>query len=157
MGDRTYVEITIHKYYYNQLLSESFAGDEKKLEEEVGADDIDEGDDLVHFQCHEVNYATWDSLENLLREHNIEFNKLWAAGGDYEAGESWTRNVNGKYMEHELSDKGIAIQTYTNSLVANLDNPEKLKELILKMDAEVNPFEIKPLTQPQSIDFIKNA
>lgn len=157
MGDRTYVEIIIHKHYYDLLLNGTFSGDAYKLGDAFNADDIEFEDDLVKFQCYEVNYATWDTLENLLSERKIEYDKMWAAGGDYEAGESWTRVINGEYVEHELTDTGLAIKEHNDTLLANLDNPEKIKELILKLDKVVNPFKVEPLGLPQSIDFIKNA
>ena len=73
MGDRTYVKITIHTDYMDKLLAKY--GSEEKLRQEVDADEIiaDEG----AFEASEVNYANWDTLENLLKEEEIELEESY--------------------------------------------------------------------------------
>jgi len=154
MGDRTFCEIRINKHYYEQLKN-SITEDDPKLEETY--DEIDEEDgDTVRLYDYEANYGCMEQLESLLHDRKIEYDKRWEAGGDYPAGEEYARKVNGEYKIKDISDGGMAILEELKLALAETD-PIKREALINKRIKELEPFEVTPLTMPQSIDFIKNA
>ncbi len=152
MGDRAYTSITINKYYYDQLKHEF--GGEKKLEEEVCVERIELEDDSAEFVDGDANYGMMERLENILQERKIEYNKRWENGGDYGAGEEYARNVNGEYKTHNIYDVGGEVLTALKEL-KELKDPELRDLLLTSKIKDLEPFEVTPLLQPQSIDFIK--
>lgn len=139
MGDRTYVKITIHTDYMDKLLAKY--GSEEKLRQEVDADGIfaDEG----AFEASEVNYANWDTLENLLKEEEIEFNKEWGPGCEYSEGEAYYRKVGKEFKFVELYSSSIKLADELEKIL-NSKNP--LKEAKKKLK-ELRPFKIEPLAR----------
>jgi len=154
MGDRTYCEIRVNKYYYEQLKN-SLTEDDPKLEETYEDMDEEDGDTIRMYDC-EANYGQMEQLESLLHDRKIEYDKRWEAGGDYPSGEEYARKVNGEYSIQEISDGGIAVLEELKLVLTETD-PVKREALINKRIKELEPFEVTPLTMPQSIDFIKNA
>jgi len=147
MGDRTYTAITINKYHYDRI---------KDQIDDNSYEDLELEEDQVKFTDCEANYGTMEALENVLQETKTEYDKRWEAGGEYCAGEEFARKVNGEYMIQEISDEGAAVITELKLILAETD-PIKREALLNKRLKELEPFEVKPLAAPQSIDFIKNA
>lgn len=103
MGDRTTVSITVRKTDYERLLAKE--GDsETTFLHAIGADSIDDDGDWKTTWCHEVNYADWDDLQDILKENLIPYDKTWDAGDDYSAGESYVRFVNAEMRELEFHE-----------------------------------------------------
>jgi len=147
MGDRTYCTFTINKHYYEQNKEAFDAMDNDEIE--------DEGEEVI-FTDYEANYGSMESYENFCHEHQIEYDKHWEAGGEYGAGSEYARIVNGEYKLHDLYVDGEAVLNELKAVMAEKD-PVKREALLEKKIRELEPFEVKPLKAPQSIDFIKNA
>lgn len=153
MGDRTTVEISIRKIDYNNLIKnrkEDFAA--KHGIDEINSDIRPE---LVTFLGYEINYGEWDSLEGFLKDNNIEYDKSWGAGCEYQAGQSWYRIIDGGGSEFELYEGQEIIRDFTEKLKESLDDPDNLKKLILEKYEAYHPFKIRPLDEPNSVNFMK--
>jgi len=142
MGDRTNVTITVRKKDYERLLVEKSEND-ATFREAVGADEIDYGGDWVNLRGYEINYADWDALQDLLKEHLIPYDKSWDAGGGYSAGESYVRLVDGEMKELEFYE-------YESKLVEFLkevkDLPaDKIKERVQEEYKRQFPWAIEKL------------
>ncbi len=142
MGDRTCVTITVRKVDYERLLAKS-GENEANFKKAMGADTIDNDGDWIVIRGYEINYADWDELQGLLEENLISYDKTWEAGGDYTAGESYVRLVDGKMQELEFYD-------YESKLVEFLkdvkDLPaDKIKEKVLEEYKNQFPWEIEKL------------
>jgi hypothetical protein len=103
MGDRTTVSITVRKKDYERLLAKERESATTFIHA-IGADSIDDDGDRISIWCHEVNYADWDNLQDILKENLIPYDKTWDAGDDYSAGESYVRLVNGEMRELEFNE-----------------------------------------------------
>ncbi len=160
MGDRTYCTITINKHYYNQLEQEF--GGEDKFVEETYIQGVNKDKDSETVECYDdqANYGSMEKLESTLQEKEIEYDKRWEAGGDYGAGEEFARKVNGVYMTHDISDEGVEVLQHHKNIKEILDQGGTLEDVRKHVEDHITllePFEVTPLTMPQSIDFIKNA
>ena len=108
MGDRTTVSITVRRKDYECLLAKE--GEcEATFRHAIGADSIDDDGDWISIRCHEVNYADWDDLQDILKENLIPYDKTWDAGDSYSAGESYVRFVNGEMRELEFQEDEIKL------------------------------------------------
>ena len=160
MGDRTYTSYNFHKYHLKKMMVDLNAKDEKDLADNLCSEDVEIEGDEVKIYDYEANYGSIESLESYLQSNHIEYDKRWEAGGDYEAGDEFARNVNGEYKVHELSDKGFEVLTHLKEFQETIDQNctfEELKKNIKDKLNLIEPFEITPLKLPNSIDFIKNA
>ncbi len=142
MGDRTCVTITVRKVDYERLLAKS-GENEANFKKAMGADTIDNDGDWIVIRGYEINYADWDELQGLLKKNLISYDKTWEAGGDYTAGESYVRLVDGKMQELEFYE-------YESKLVEFLkdvkDLPaDKIKEKVLEEYKNQFPWEIEKL------------
>jgi len=148
MGDRTYAEITINKYYYEQ---------HKEEIEKIGYhDEIREDcEDEATLVCYEANYGHMEPVEDFLKENHIEYDLRWESGGDYGAGNQYARIVNGEYKIHDIYDDGSAVLDELKNIL-NEKDPTKREALLKKRIKDLEPFEITPLKAPNSIDFIKS-
>lgn len=88
MGDRTWTGIT----FSGKLNREVAEGLVVELEgqhcqsesgREITIDDLLNHNQLWDDEC---NYASMEGVEGYCREHGVSYLKVWAAGGDYEAG-----------------------------------------------------------------------
>lgn len=115
MGDRTTVSITVRKKDYERLLAKEGQNDSSFLHA-IGADAVDDDGDWISFRCHEVNYADWDDLQDILKENLIPYDKTWDAGDDYTAGESYVRLVNGEMRELEFHEEEMKLVEFLKDL-----------------------------------------
>lgn len=151
MGDRTYAEVRINKYYYER---------HKEKIDEMGYDEAEEIEDEVTIKDYEANYGSLEALESFCQENNIEYDRRWEAGGDYGPGEEYARIVDGELVVHELSDEGAAILNEHKETLEIITTGGTLEDVKKHLEKKINllePFEVTPLKAPQSIDFIKNA
>lgn len=153
MGDRTYTTVTIHKASYKQLLGR-YGGDKEVLCKELDIDEVEDEmeDTLVFLSCEEANYGEMETLEKLLRASKIEYDKEWERGDEYEAGELFCRNINGKM---ESFERYVTNKALCETLIVLRDmKPEEREAFIHKTIKEVMPFEPTPLKAPNSVHFI---
>lgn len=152
MGDRTYVNIKIKAYDFDKH-EDFFRSDE------VGADGIDRHGKIVEMYSYEVNYAEWGELEDFLIEEEIEYDKYWADGGDYESGNQYARKIRKEYCIHEIYGTQESILSVLKELQEAFDkDPKKGKSLLKKKIKEIDaPFEIRDLGEENSLKFIKEA
>ena len=152
MGDRTYASIKISKYDYHRH--------KKELDKIAKGQylDVDLQEDTVEFIDDQANYGELPILNDFLLENCIEYNKRWEAGGDYEAGEEFARNVQGEYKIHDISDTGVKVLQVHLDIMEIIEGTggdiEKVKEYVEKHLNLLQPFEITPLHKPNSINFI---
>jgi hypothetical protein len=115
----------------------------------------DMGDGLVNLTGEDINYAEWEILESFLRDRKIEFDKDWASGGDYEAGNSYARLIKGKYKEYEIYSTQVSILETLLDIKEKLeDDPVKALKDIKKQIKSLHPFDADPLYKPNSKKFI---
>lgn len=155
MGDRTHTEVTVHKLVYKQLLSR-YGGDESKLQNDLGIDETthDENTDDVFLICYEANYGEMETLEKLLWASKFDYDKEWANGGEYTAGEKFCRNINGEMQSFEVyDDQKLLLNTLLE--LRDLSPVEMMKVMETKIK-ELQPFKPEPLKAPNSLDFIMN-
>jgi hypothetical protein len=153
MGDRTHTEVTVHKLVYKQLLSK-YNGDENKLHDDLGLDEIvtDHTSDETKLVCYEANYGEMEALEKLLRNSKFEYDKEWANGGEYTAGEKFCRNINGEMQSFEVYSNQ---QLLLNTLLELRDlSPVEMMKVMENKIKELQPFKPEPLKAPNSLDFI---
>ena len=84
MGDRTTVELTLRKKDYEQIKNELWFEEA----EELGV--AHEGEELILFVHHEVNYGELDWLIEL-ESRGIPHDQEWGPGGGYTAGKRTCR------------------------------------------------------------------
>jgi len=108
MGDRTTVELNVKKADYDR--DETL---QRLIEENDGElcwKNIHEGrpgiyEEVMSWVFEDVNYAelrcSTPTLEEYLLENNIEYDKSWAAGGDYPEGNEVGRLIDGQYLTDE--------------------------------------------------------
>jgi hypothetical protein len=155
MGDRTRTEIIISLKNYNDLMI--FYKDEEELKEEMDIDDIsDHEDGGVSFTQWECNYATWDKLENLLKQKLIPFDKNWDSGGDYEGGRFYCRYEEGEEMSFSIYNDTTALAEFLKELMPHINDPKKIKRMILKEKKNRLPFDPDDLNTPNSVKFIES-
>lgn len=158
MGDRTTVNYTFRKSDLVSIIGGLDKEKIKKFEEKMGADSIDVNENTIDLEAYEVNYATWTVVEEMIAEHNLEYDGWWAAGGDYGAGTRTGRIINGMLNEYETYEMNDSLEFHLEEIVKKASEgvpsdeivkycEEKLKELI--------PFKPKSLEEPNSIQFIK--
>ena len=152
MGDRTYVTIQIRKSDYKSILKNHFENSTKKFNEKFSPTST-EIKDIVTLGAEECNYAEWSELENFLSEHRIEFDKWWAAGGNYEEGNAYGRNVEGEFRVIEIEKTEDSVLEFIKVLRAEKDPKEVLK-IIDTVYKKISPFEILELNRPNSAEFI---
>ena len=141
MGDRTYAAVTINRHYYDQ---------NKSVIDEMGYELADKSEETVTFADDQSNYGNMDDIENFCQEHNIEYDKRWQAGDNYEAGEEHARIVKGILNVHTMSDSGFIVLQELKTILAETD-PIKREALLKKKVKEHEPFEVTPLKGPNSI------
>ena len=154
MGDRTYAELTIHKFHYQQ--------NKKELEATGYHDEVrDDNDETVTFVCYEANYGHMEGLESECQERNIEYNLRWENCGDYNAGEEFFRIVDGEHKVHSIYDTQeetlTALKKVAEIVVKDGATLDEVAKHLTDKIKELEPFEVKPLRGPNSIDFIRNA
>ena len=149
MGDRTYCTTTINIYYYKQFKTELDALAKAQYYE------VEKEDELVNFNDDQANYGDMPEIVSFLSEREIEYDKRWESGGDYSAGSEYAREVKGIYTKCDIYEGGEDLINNLKELLAcNTNERENLIKIKLK---HLEPFEVTPLSMPQSIDFIKNA
>jgi len=146
MGDRATTTITIRTSDFKRIFTPQFEADHY-------VNQVETIDALTHLTQDECNYAEWESLQNLLAEKNIEYDKDWGPGSEYSAGCAHARLVKGKMriVEFYEADKGLL--RFLDDL-KKISDPNKLKQAV---DAEYKrqyPFEITPLNRPVSVKAI---
>ena len=163
MGDRTFMSIQISEYNWNNLLKKDFNNDEGKFEEEFGIDEVEIDGGIVTFRENEANYGNNDSLEGYLSENNIEYDKFWADGGDYESGEESCRMVKGEWRSIEVSKSQESEQNLIGQFKKLLDqnNLDEVKKIIEEKYKQWFPFEITPIETTKntsnSVRFIEDS
>lgn len=158
MGDRTTVRITITESNYKKLLERDFNSDPEKFSGEVYSDDRNDfkneetGVNLVEFTGHDMNYGDWRDLEGILKDNLIEYDKSWDSGCGYEAGEAYFRLKDGALVEHSFYN---SVTVEIDLLKSLLEHKGDLREEIQKKLKHLEPEEIKPLSDSNSLDFIR--
>ena len=143
MGDRVYAEVAITKANY---LKHKEKCDSYEYE-------FRDNGNTVSFVNDQANYAAMD-ITDFLSELEIPYDKSWEKGGDYEGGEEFARKVKGKYLVHEIySGQDKTLEEFKEILSLKAD-PEKLIAKLKEKIKELEPFEVTPLDQHNSIDFI---
>jgi hypothetical protein len=159
MGDRTTVSIQIKESDWVALAKKYDEGNETKFESRVGVEENEFFEDgIVHVTCHEVNYAEWNTLEDLLKNEKVPYDKSWGAGGEYRGGHAYYRNVGGEYRGYEMyegEDEAIADLEYALECIKKYppDLAASIVEGRIKMK---KPFIPTPLNESNSIVFIKD-
>ena len=151
MGDRTTVNIYLRKGDFKNLIDKKFKGEQASFIKEVGASEVTEHGNMITVAGEEINYADWEELESLLNNNNIDYDKEWYAGGDYEGGWEYVRGE----QSFEVTD------SYKNSILLleelrQIKDPKKLIEVIEKNYKELKPFEPAPLDKTNSVRFIED-
>lgn len=149
MGDRTWAEIRIHKDFKHIV-----GNDNDKICEQYGLCEVEEDGDEVIFKDDQANYGHIEDLENVLKEHEIEFTLDWEAGCEYSAGKEYWRKFEGKYQENTIYESQ---QDTLNALEEILReySPDRLEEGIRKTIKYLRPFEETPLKGINSKRFIQ--
>lgn len=160
MGDRTTVSIRIKESDWVALAKKYEGGNETKFETRVGVEEnefLENG--IVHVTAYEVNYAEWNTLEDILKEEKVPYDKEWAAGGDYRGGVAYYRLHEGQYRGYEIVEgeddlireleeilRIIKTECYSKELIYNIvEGRLKIKR----------PFIPSPLNESNSVDFMK--
>ena len=131
MGDRAQVALTILTVD-RERAENLFDGDEPSYVE-------DEPESMhVIFTFDEVNYGTLDFLEEL-EEAGIPFDSRWEGGDEYGPGFHACRfAASGEAIRYEVSDEDR--NPDLNTLMAHIDDHNKLKEYILAHGKSVTPL-----------------
>jgi hypothetical protein len=142
MGDRTRVTITVRKTDYERMQAQRGDND-ATFRDAIGADTTDDDGDYIVIRGYEINYADWSDLQDILKENGIPYDKTWDAGGDYSAGESYIRVVDGEMKELEFYE-------YESNLIEFLkavkDLPaDEIKAKVLEEYQRQFPWEIEKL------------
>jgi hypothetical protein len=154
MGDRTYVTIKIRR--------SDFTKHEKLFRsDEVGASHIEEEENSITLHGDEINYACWDELEKFLNENEMEYDKRWESGDDYESGNAYARIIKDK--KGKLKWKYYEIynteETVLETLISLRDlyktDPKKALSYMNKEIKKLYPFDAKSLDESNSVRFIK--
>jgi hypothetical protein len=159
MGDRTTVTIQVKESHWIALAKKYDGGDEDKFESRVGVEEnefLEEG--TVHLIAHEVNYGEWNTLEDLLRNEQVPFDKSWGAGSEYRGGHAYYRNVDGQYQGYEMyegEDDAIADLEYALECIKKYP-PDLAASIIEGKIKQKKPFVPTPLNESNSIVFMKD-
>ena len=150
MGDRVCSEITIHKSSYKK---------HKKEIDALGWDDdnYDDGEDNVTLHDYEDNYGSLKDMCALCMEHNIEYDRSWSNGDNFDSGSEYARTINGEYYIHNIYDTGEAVVDELKLLWQHKEDPAKLIAELEKKLKELEPFELTPLRASNAIDFISSS
>ncbi|MHC1728550.1 MAG: hypothetical protein AB9866_21540 [Syntrophobacteraceae bacterium] len=145
MGDRTHVTIEMRLIDWEWILRAEFKDDELAAEREIGADELDwywaNDCDLVMLYSAECNYANWSELEELLRKHEIEYNKEWGQGGDYGSGNEYVRRLpDGSLRSVEIYDSEESLAYFVKNLKDG--TPDAIKQAVQAKYREIYPFEL---------------
>ena len=142
MGDRTSVTITVRRKDYMRLLAKD-GGTEPDFPDAIGADNIDDDGDWLTIEGHEINYADWGELQDLLKENLIPYDKTWDAGGGYSAGESYVRLIDGEMQELEFHEAEMRLVQFLKEV---RDLPaEEIKAKVREEYQRQFPWEIEKL------------
>ena len=155
MGDRTHTEVSVHNLVFKQLLSR-YGGSEDALMSAFGIDEItyDGVDGEVIMVEYEANYGEMEALEKLLWASKFEYDKVWADGGEYTAGNLYCRLINGEMRKFEIYNNQ---QLLLNTLLELRDlSPVEMMKVMETKIKELQPFKPEPLKAPNSLDFIMN-
>lgn len=154
MGDRTSVVIRIRR--------NDFIAHEKFFRsDEVGASYVEEEDNTVSLHGDEINYACWDELEKFLNTNEMEYDKCWGSGGDYESGNAYARKIPDKKgkLKWKFSEIYDSQKTVLETLLSLRDlykkDPKKALAYMEKEIKTLHPFDVKSLDEPNSIRFIR--
>ena len=141
MGDRVYVRIQIHSSYLPKLIQSSEDKSLESLVNEIGCETNEAEGEYYAFTDSEVNYAEWHILEDLLAKSEIEYDKDWGSGCEFEAGYGYYRCVEGKWIFHEIYQTNQE-QIDLLEVLLKAKNIRKAAETMLK---GLKPFEVKDL------------
>jgi hypothetical protein len=142
MGDRTSVTITVRRKDYERLLAKE-GESESTFRDAIGADTIDDDGDWIVIRGYEINYADWDDLQDILKENLIPYDKTWDAGGNYSAGESYVRLVNGEMQELEFHEEEMKLVEFLKD-VKDL-SADEIKAKVQEEYKRQFPWEIEKL------------
>lgn len=133
MGDRTWVNL----YVPSELADEARKIIEKRDGKPTEDCDGDAVDGSIHcFGFSEVNYGELDCLDDL-QAAGIAYDSSWDDGGDYTSGTQSCRfTKDGEAVVKTLYDNSLGMDAHT--LLANIENHDKLKELILAHIEEIS-------------------
>lgn len=160
MGDRTTVSIQVSERDWVYLANKYEGGNETKFESRVGVEENEFFEDgIVHVTQHEVNYAEWNTLEDILKEERISYDKTWGAGGDYNGGSAYYRTVDGQYrgMEiYENEEETIrTLEEVLELLKVEGYSKEQVAQVVESKIYQKRPFIPDKLNRSNSADFIK--
>lgn len=161
MSDNTWVKIHITKYDFARLIDTLFDGDENKFESEVYYEDKTEsvyGEHIIEFYSPEEDGGEWDSLESILRDNKIEYNKDWGDGNEYSGGEGFYRNVDGDYkcLEIYTSDQArLEELNEVDKIINEGGDIKQIKDFIQKRMKYYMPFTPEPLHKPVAIRYVE--
>lgn len=132
MGDRT--TVTLRVLASQREATERLIPPGAEPEEDYEATS-DDGVALTAFTFHEVNYGSLNFLDDL-RDAGIAYDSHWEDGGDYTAGTNYCRfDEAGQCIEHDVYDSDT--NPNLSALMACIDQPEALRELILEHHEKV--------------------
>lgn len=157
MGDRTHVSIKIRQGDFRK--NEKFFRSDDVYAEHI---DLETDSKIADMTCSEVNYAEWGTLEDFLKQNEIEYDKTWADGSDYEGGTQVARHVTTKdkteYRIHEIySTQEHMLETLKDVLnMVEEDHKKAIKEIKRRIKA-LDPFKVTDLREDNSLRFIKEA
>lgn len=144
MGERCYVTITVRRSDFDRLVAK-LCGDREQFMDEALVEECYLGEDYVDLVANEVNWAEWPELEDILRSHGVEYDKVNGEGIEIDPGTSYfRRNVEGEIVEMlfvEERDNGIA-NFLKNLLTMNSD---EMRREIEREYLRIKPFEITAL------------
>jgi len=150
MGDRTYCSYTIHKDNLAKIKANLGIADNFKVAEHLDASVIEDEGDTVQFYDYEANYGTIEKLQDYLSEHEIEYDKRWEAGGDYDAGNEYYRIIEGKPKCYEIYDDSYQVVVALETLLKEAAQGKDLKTLVEAKIRKLVPFEEGPLLAPSN-------
>jgi len=151
MGDRTTVTITLRGCDFKALIDKEYEGSKAKFDMEMSASEINErSNGRIEIIGHEINYGEWEELESILTEHNIDYDKSWDAGDEYEAGNAYIRGDK-KLEIYDGERRVLMCLAYLKSVP-----PNKVLQVIEEEYKKIKPFEPAPLDEPNSVKFIKD-
>ena len=149
MGDRTDVTITLRKGDFEKVKEE--------LVEETRNEEIVEDGGIVTITGTEINYGEWPQIEDTLQKNEIEYDRWWGRGGDYDSGTAYYRKVKGKYKSFEIYEgEELVSQCLNRLLEESKKDPKKLITVINKEIKKIRPWEPRNLDEPNSVRFIKD-